>query len=163
MAFVSRGWFGYVTLVDNGGNETTKRYELQATDDTEAGTAMTAILAALGGVTDSLLLDYSYGEKFAQDSGSYPGVGVQIENLALIQTDIAGDIAKTATYTIPAPKTVVFLGTSGPNANVVNVAGAAVLAYQALFMTGGSSYISDHEIAATIQKGKRIHRASNRG
>lgn len=163
MAFVTEGYFGYVTLVDNGGNMTTKRYQLQGATAEDAGTNMTAILAALAGVTDALILDYSFGEKFAQDTGSYPGVGVQIENLALITTDIAGDIAKQATYTIPAPKTVVFVGTSGPNANVVNVAGTAVLAYQALFQASGAAYISDGETAATIQKGKRIHRASNKG
>lgn len=163
MALVSVGWRGNVTLLDNGGNQTTKSYELTGTDATEAAADMTAILAALGGVTDALVLGYTFGEAFAQDSGAFPASGVEIQNLALIDTSIVGELTKTATYTIPAPKPAIFVALAGDGANVVNTVNAAVVAYQAIFATGGHATISDGEVAANIIGGRRIHRRSRRG
>lgn len=163
MAEVSQGFRGEVELVDNGGNTTRKTYWLRSTDAAGAATDMTAIIAAITNVTDAVILGYSFGEVFAQDSASYPASGVEIENQALIGTSIVGDLLKTATYTIPAPKPGIFVATSGDGANVVDVADAAVVAYQALFTAAGHAFISDGEDAAFIGSGKRIHRASRRG
>lgn len=162
MAFVSQGFRGQVTLEDNGGNKTVRTFYLRADNAEDAATAMTTILAALDAVTDALIIDYSFGEVFGNDSGSYPASGVQIENLALITTQLA-TFNKTATYTIPAPVPAMFVALSGPGANEVNPTYAPLVTYENLFTAAGVAYISDGEDATAIQNGKRIHRKSNRG
>lgn len=162
MAFVSQGFRGQVTFEDNGGNKTVRTYQLRAATAADAADAMTDIIAAATAVSDALIIDYNFGEVFGQDSGSYPASGVQVENLALITTQLA-TFNKVATYTIPAPKPALFVALSGPGANEVNPTNAALVAYEALFTAAGVAYISDGEDATAIQNGKRIHRKSNRG
>lgn len=162
MAFVSQGFVGHVTFEDNGGNKTTRTYHLRATTADDAGDAMTTIIAAAAAVSDALIIDYDFGEVFGQDSGSYPASGVQIENQALITTQLA-TFNKVATYTIPAPKPAMFVAMSGPGANEVNPTYAALVTYEGLFTAAGVATISDGEDATAIQNGKRIHRKSNKG
>lgn len=163
MAMVLVGYRGYVTFMDNGAQETTRSYELVASTAADAATAMSAVLAALASVTDDAIVGYSFGPRYGSDSVSLPASGVENQNQALIETYIAGELTKVATYTIPAPKPAIFVATSGDGANQVDPTNAAVLAYQAIFQTGGQAYISDGEIAGNIKGGKRIHRASRRG
>lgn len=163
MALVSNGFWLSVTLRDNGGNETTRRYQLSSADATAAGTDSATILAALGAVTDAVIVSWFNYQMFVEDAFAYPGSGVEIENLALLAFDIVDHPEKTATLTIPAPAPAIFVATSGAGANIVNTSNAAVIAYGALFQTGGEALISDGEVAQTLVSGKRIHRKSSRG
>lgn len=162
MALVSEGFFMEVLFEDNGGNVTRRTYDLVAADSAGAASAATAILAAIANVSDALVKGYRLGQKFGQDSGSFPAAGVQIENLALLITQLE-TFDKTATYTIPAPKAAIFTATSGAAANIVNTSNAAVAAYHALFQASGVATLSDGEVAGGLQKGKRVHRKSDRG
>lgn len=163
MALVTNGWWLFVALKDNGGNETTRQYALTGADAAEAALDRTAILAALTNVTDAVIVSYYVYERFVNDAFAYPPSGVEIEDLALLDFDIVDHPEKSATLTIPAPKPAIFNATSGPGANIVNTGNAAVIAYAALFKTGGSATISDGETADTLIGGKRIHRKSSRG
>lgn len=162
MALVSEGWFLEVEFEDNGANITRRTYDLVAEDETEASAAVVTVLAAVAGVSDALVKGYRVGEKFGQDSGSFPASGVQIENLALLVTQLE-TFDKSATYSIPAPKAAIFTASSGAAANIVNIGNAAVIAYHALFGSGGVATLSDGEEAGALQKGRRVHRKSDRG
>lgn len=163
MALVSNGFWLSVTLRDNGGNETTRRYQLASVDAVEAGTHSAAIIAALNAVTDAVIVSWFNYQSFVEDAFAYPGSGIEIENLALLDFDIVDHPEKSATLTIPAPAPAIFVATSGAGANIVNTAHAAVIAYAALFLTGGAALISDGEVAQSLVSGKRIHRKSSRG
>lgn len=164
MAFVSGGFYLSVTLMDSGANQTTKTYELQAADETEAAAAVTAILSALAGVTSAEITTYQWYEKMVENNVAYPSTGVQIEDMALLEFTIDGNPTKKATHTIPAPNPSIFTAATGPGANVLDTADSAVVAYEALFVPStGSAFISDGELADIIVQGRRIHRKSRRG
>lgn len=163
MAMVLIGYSGHVSFLDNGGQQTTRSYNLRAATAADAATAMTAILAAVTAVTDDAVIGYGYGPEYGESAASLPASGVENQNQALLETYIAGELTKKATYTIPAPKPAIFTAGSGDGANVVDITNEAVLAYQAVFQTGGQAYISDGETAGVLLGGKRIHRASRRG
>lgn len=163
MALTSAGFWLSVTLVDNGNNETTKRYQLNSADADAAATDSATVLAALAGVTDAVVRSYFFYENFVEGSFAFPAAGVQIENQALLDFNIVGHPEKTATLTIPAPKPAIFVDTSGAGANVVDTSDAALITYRDLFRTGGVAYISDGEVANSLVRGRRIHRHSLRG
>lgn len=163
MALVANGFWLSVTMVDNGGNETTRTYQLASADAAAAGTDSAAILTALGNVTDAVILSWFNYQRFVNDAFAYPASGVEVEDLALLDFNIVDHPEKSATLTIPAPKPAIFNATSGPGANIINTGNAAVIAYAALFKTAGKALISDGEVADTLIGGKRIHRKSSRG
>jgi len=163
MAFVSGGFYSSVTLMDNGTNTTVQSYELDAADATEAAVNHAAVIVALNNVTDAEIISHFWYEKMIEDTPVIPGSGVQIENMALLSFDILGNPLKTATRTIPAPKSTVFTSGIGAGANVVDTAAANVVAFRSLFQNAGGCFISDGEKANTLKGGKRIHRASRKG
>lgn len=163
MALVSTGFWAVIALVDNGGNVTRKTYHLRAADFTAATTDTGDILDALAAVTDSVIEGYQIEQRFSNDAFSYPAIGVQNENQALLDIAVADNFNKTATLTIPAPKATLFVGTAGPTANVVDVTDPLILAYVDVFKATGQAYISDGEDADFIKSGRRIHKKNNKG
>jgi len=162
MAYVANGFFMSVDLVDNGNNKTTKTYDLQGADLAEATTNAGTILTALAAVTDATIKGYNIGSRFTNDAFAFPAANVNIENLALITLGITNDPTKSATITIPAPKSTLFVETSGAGANNFSNSGAGQTYWQ-LFTVGGEAYLSDGETAEVFFSGKRIHRGSRRG
>jgi hypothetical protein len=163
MALVSNGFWLVVTLRDNGGNETTKTYQMVAADADTAATDAATVITALNAVTDAVIVSYFTYERFIEDAFAYPGDGVQVENLALLDFDLVDHPEKTATVTIPAPNIGIFVASSGSGANVVDTSDAALIAFRDLFRTGGQLLISDGEVAESLVRGRRIHRKSLRG
>jgi len=163
MAFVSDGWKIVISLVDNGGDKTTKTYQTDAADAAEAATALTAVLAALGGVTDATVVSYYTAEVLANDSLVYPVSGVENQNQALLTFSIDGNPLKSATDAIPAAKPGIFQSVIGPQAKIVDVGDAAVIAYRSLFQAAGPLYISDGEKVDSLLYGKRRHLKSRNG
>lgn len=163
MALVSAGWRLFVTLVDNGNNETTKTYDLTSADAAAAATDVATIIAALNAVTDATIRSRGAYELFVEDAFAFPGEGVQIENMALLNFTLEDHPEKTATHTIPAPNIGIFVASSGEGANTVDTGDAALITYRDLFRTGGEATISDGEVADTLVGGRRIHRKSRRG
>ena len=163
MAYVLDGYTGYITLVDNGSNTTTKSYKLTSANAGDAATDIAAIADALVDVTDAVIVSFGATAVYVNDALSLPASGVQIEDQALITVSIVDHPTKSGSISIPAPKPGIFVATSGSTANVVDLADAAVTAYIAIFQTGGEAYISDGEVADTAKNGRRVHRGSRRG
>ena len=163
MAIVSDGWNLVVGFVDTGANTTTRSYDLVAADAAEAATASAAVLAALANVTDATITGYTVGEKFIEQSYVLPAAA-EVENQAQISLMIFQQPNKRGILTIPAPKPAIFEELSGDGFNRVDFSDNAVIAFRALFVTGGDATISDGEVGTTVNsKGKRIHSKSNRG
>jgi len=165
MAQTSVGWTLDVTLVDSSGvNTAVKHYELVAADGTEAADAADTILTALAGVTDAAVKGYVIGERFAETGTFTLPTDAEIENQALLVGRLDGNPFKKWSTTIPAPKIGIFVLSTGPSRNIVDLADTAVVAYRALFQSPGNvATISDGETLDVLESGKRIHRQSSKG
>jgi hypothetical protein len=99
-----------------------------------------------------------------EDTLVLPASGVENENQAFFSGKIFGDPTDSATQSIPAADPAIFISTSGPGANVVNMANATVISWVALFDSNGPWTISDGEawVNATV-KGKRRHVKNSNG
>lgn len=169
MALTSTGYWLNVEFVDNGGNRSSKTFQLRqsATDPADYVSALgdaTAVVASVVAISDAVVVGYHVSQQFVEDALALPAVGVQIENQALLDFAIDNNPFKSATLTIPAPKIGIFVGTSGVLADTIDVADAALVTFVNQFKSGGIVYISDGEDAdatAPLKSGRRIHRRSN--
>ncbi|HEV7737090.1 MAG TPA: hypothetical protein VGO47_06940 [Chlamydiales bacterium] len=168
MAFVSQGWKLVLTFLDSGANQTTRTFDLTATDDAgdlapviaDVATIVSAWVAA----TDAVLISEQVTKVTVEDSVVLPAAGVQVENNAQISAKIDGIPNKSAVFEVPAPKITMFAATTGPGSNVVQFTTTPVPALVNIFKDGGQAFISDGE-SITDQgiKGKRVHHKSTRG
>jgi hypothetical protein len=156
-----------VQVVDTGGNTSRKVYPTNLTVAVDGIAAIEAardaVVAALNAVTDGVVLKTGILLGQTEDTALF-GAG-EIENVALITVNLATQ-GKKAVMSIPAPVDGIFVGASGPNYNIVDPTDAAVLAYLALFETGGDFTLSDGEQlddTTPFNYGKRIHKASTKG
>lgn len=149
------GWWLTVTLVDNGADKSTLQYELTSADAAAAAVDSAAILAALGNMSESVVSGYNTSQRFEENAFVYPASGVENQNKARIVVQLAGS-TKKATVDIPAPDPLIFAGTTGSQANVVNLSDTPVLVYMALFQAAGEAFISDGEILDFSVEGRRV-------
>jgi hypothetical protein len=166
MALVSVGFDVGVTLMDNGGNRTSRTFTSRATSAAEAVTASGFLLTALGNITDAEIVGYSVTQRYAEDEIEYPVSGIQIENQAEVVCQVSGNATKQALLNFPAPKPALFNATVGAAANQLNLTNAAVVAFLNLFepAAGASGFtISDGETISNAIVGRRIHRRSRNG
>lgn len=158
MALVPGSWFLNVTFNDSGDNRSTRTYEMDVATAAAAATAAADMLAALANLTDAVILQYYFAQRYVEDTNLFPIVGnTQVENQAIFTYSIAGATNKSATNTIPGPKQAIFVDTVGAGANIIDTTDAAVIAFRALFQTAGDFFISDGEKVNTLKKGKRRH------
>lgn len=165
MALVSAGFKLTVEFVDNGGNITTRSYDMRETVYADALVDAAAAVAAVDTISLANIRSYTVAEQFVEDAFSVPASGIQNEDTAVVSVTLASNPLKTATLSIPAPSSGIFTGTSGFNADVVDVADAALVAFVDLFKAAGTLYISDGEAAAAtspIAAGRRVHRRSGK-
>lgn len=169
MALVTKGYFLNVVLVDaSGENKATLRYNVVAADFPTLVTNVATIIAALGAITDAVIVGYSLGEKFGEDSSFNAAAGVEIENIASVSCRLDAPQEKWATLKIPAPVEGIFETATGTGRNRIDPTDADLLTYLNLFVTTtGICTLSDGETTvipgAANTKGRRIHRASRRG
>lgn len=172
MALVSQGWRLTVSLVDRGGNTTTRSYDFIATDtagDISALTSqITAFLPDLAAVTLLKVKGYTLAKVFVEDALTLPtDAGAEVEAHALITAPIDGIPNKSATVDIPGPVPGIFEGTSGPPYNIVDMGDVDLINYLGNFEvsgTGGLFYISDGENLTQVNaRGRRTHSHSLRG
>lgn len=166
MALVTQGWQLHVVLTDQGGNQSTLRFDLTTADHTTSAVARTAILAALAAVTDCAITAHYLREAFQEDAVVF-GTG-EGENIASISARIDNAAIKYATVKIPAGVAGLYQAASGPLYNVVDPADAALITYLELWETAGEALLSDGEAldspsTAGHVTGKRIHRGSRKG
>jgi len=152
MALVSDGFFYVVTLADNDGNETIKRYELTSADYATAVTDGAAIITALTNVSDGEVVGTEIVQKFVENAVSLPAVLTPASEIVSVTSLKAGAGSQKANYAIPMPKEAIMSG------NSLIVTNAAVQAYNALYAAGGEAFISDGESLATADplRGKRV-------
>jgi len=169
MAFIGEAWVLSVTFVDAGANETTRRYELAVTDD--AGD-LAPVIAAVAEVMTVLVADskahiskQTLSKTSVEDSFTLPAAGVQIEENAQISAKIFGTPNKSAVIEMPAPIDAMFIATTGPNSNIVDLTAAGPADdFLQLYADGGPLLVSDGEsLAPAGAKGKRVHHKSTKG
>jgi len=145
MALVSSGFFLDVSLVDYGGNQTNKRYEMTAADYDTAILDIAIIMPALINMTDAVITSYSIQQRYVENALALPTTvnPVSVKAVMTAYINDAGD--KKASFDVPSPRIGIFQGTIGNAADLVDTSDAAVLAYKALFDDGEQLFISDGE------------------
>lgn len=161
MAWISRGWFLTVSVVDTGNDRTIKTYALTATVEATIDTDVATILTKLATVTDGALAGYNVSERFYEDSLNLPAGNVQNENKASISVILNN--AKTGNLKIPAASSFMFQGATGAAHNVVDVEDTILVAYTDIFKTGAEASMSDGDFLASLSSGKRINAKNNNG
>lgn len=169
MALAQLKWFLEVGIADNSGAISPRFYEMPvaAAADFDAFTIdANALRTALLNMTDGVIASYRIGAVFVEGSLVLPVSGVENENQAFFSGKIVGNPTDSATQSIPAAKPGIFVATSGPGANVVNMSNGAVLTWTGFFDQAGPGpwTISDGEYwtSSTI-KGKRRHVKNSNG
>lgn len=164
MAFIPGRWFTIINMVDNGGDQSSKRFEINAADSTEATAAQTALLAAWNNVTDMKVVSYYTYQEEVSDVEALPASGVERENNALLTFEVRDKPNKSATLSIPAPKPGIFVASSGAGAEIIDTADVAVVALRDLFIADPPTiFLSDGESMGQLVKGKRVHRRNSNG
>lgn len=167
MAVVQQAWRLVVSLVDTGGNKTSKTYELTATDTGDdisaVRTAASDIIAKLLAVTDAKMVNYQIAAVYVEDALTLP-TGAEIEDNLQISAKIAGIPNKSAVFEIPAPKSTLWQAPTGPGWNQPDFSVTALGNYINEFIVGGNATISDGEsISVQDIKGRRVHHKSTKG
>lgn len=164
MALVSTGWVLWVNLLGRSGRPSSKFYNLTSADAAAASTDAAAILAALAAVSGGVVAAYRVYENFEENALSIAAAAVNESEVATMSCFIEDQGDKKADYGIPMPLDAIRVATVGANRRRINTANAAVLAYHALFQTGGEATISDGETAGGLIDGvvtsKLISKAS---
>lgn len=168
MAFIDKGWKLVVSMVDTGGNPTTREYQLVATDDdgdlTDVIADVQTIMTALVAATDAVVTKQTLSKDSVEDSVVLPAGDINVENNLQISAKIFGTPNKSAVFEIPAPKSTLFVAPTGPGHNVADFADPLLAAYVNLFKNGAQVFISDGEsITDQNIKGKRVHHKSTKG
>lgn len=163
MALVQLKWVLEVGIADNSGDISPRFYEMptaSAADFAAFQISTNALIAALNNVTSGVIASYRIGAVFVEDTLVLPASGVENENQAFLSGKIVGDPTDSATQSIPAADPAIFVATSGPGANVVDMNDGAVLTWVGFFDQAGPGpwTISDGEYwqSATVA-GKRRH------
>lgn len=159
MALVFSHYEASITLGGIDDSFTTRNYRLRGANATDAGTNVTDILAALANVSDGVVKGYKLSAVTVEDAYNRPSVATAERGDALIMTgEIDGDPLKKYTFSIPYPKSTLFLASAGENYNVADISDAALIAYKDLFSAGATNAaatISDGEDAGNLIRGKR--------
>lgn len=162
MALVSTGYWGTVTVMDNGGQKSTLTYQLTAITALLAVAALATIRARLEAIIEGEVTAQSVQERFEEAAIVFPASGVEIQNKASLTVSIVGT-AKLANLKVPTPDPAIFAGLIGGAANQIDINNAALLSYTSSFEAGQQALISDGEELDTLLNGKRIHAKSNLG
>lgn len=166
MAMVGQRFGMTISFVDNGGNQVTREYMMSGTvaTYTDAAAAAAAMYPVINALTGATIPQYRVFQVFEDNAFVLPAdMGVQVENQASLTYLLAGNGSKKANLNIPAPVSGIFVSTSGPNANIVDIADAAVTAFTDMFLGAGDFRLSDGEAAARILQGRRVHKRSSKG
>lgn len=165
MTLSARNFGMTVTFVDNGGNVAVREYYMkdQVATYTDAAAAAAAMIPLLDAFSSATIAQYRVFQVFEESAFNLPASGVQVEDNASLTMQLAGLGNKKANVNVPAPVPGVFLGTSGPTANVIDINDSIVTDFVDVFKSTGDFRISDGEVVSRILSGKRIHKRSSRG
>lgn len=159
MAFVNDGFFSTIQLSASNGRimNVNLKYDGTVTDLAEAETARAAWATDYAAVGDGVIKGYTHGVHAYNDAFAYPtSQDAEFGEAAILTCGIEGNPTKTATLTIPMPKTsVVYLDTVGPNRDIVDIQEALVAAYVDNWATGPAMISDGEKLEGNIIKGKR--------
>lgn len=167
MSMSQRPWELYSEWIDQGGNTTSRTFQLTSTDTADDISAVrvdaSAVLAAFAAASDAKLKSYRLAAVYVENALTLP-TAAQVENNLQISAKIAGLPNKSARIEIMAPKETLFQQTTGPGNNLADFADPLLEAVVNLFKAGGNAYVSDGEsITDQDIRGKRVHHKSTRG
>jgi hypothetical protein len=167
MALTALKWVAEVAIADNSGKTVPRFYEAPDAafaDFAAFQLAFATLLTQLNLMTAGVVASYRLSQVFVETALTLPASGVENENQAFFSGKIVGDPTDSATQSIPAADPGIFINTSGPGANVVNVGVNPTLTWIALFDATGPWTVSDGEAwdGATVQ-GKRRHTKNSNG
>lgn len=147
MAFVTSGYKVSISVIDRQNDPITLNYNLRAATEAAAEASIAAILAALGNVSSVNVSSYVLRKRTFEDALAVPAVG---DNSVKARVQARKTDGYITTFDIPAPLEAIFVGATGANNNIVDVADGAVQAYVDLFKAAGEAFISDgQDLAAT--------------
>lgn len=153
----ARPWYLSVRLGASNDKTLTKRYNLQATDETEAAAAATGVMAALANVSAGVVVGYKIEHEYVNDAYVRPtSDDAEWGEEAVIGGKLLDRPLTSWSVKIPFPKIDIFIGTAGKNRDIVDITDTAVIAYSNLFHTGNEAYVSDGEFAETLEDGRRL-------
>lgn len=158
MALVNDGFELDVVLGGIDDSTQTRNYQFDSSVTTyaEAVTATGTVLTALAAVSDGAVKSYVIKARSVEDAYNRPSVATaERGDGAIVSGEIDGNPLKAYVFTVPYPKTSIFLATAGKNYNVVDIADTDLLAYKNLFSAAGVCTISDGEKAGNMVSGKR--------
>jgi len=168
VALVQLTWNLQVGIADNSGDVTPRFYEMPVAAAADFDTfqiAVNALILALNNMTAGVVASYKIGATFIENALVLPASGVENENQAFFSGKIAGDPTSSATQSIPAADPAIFVATTGPGANVVDMNDGAVLTWVGFFDEDSPTWtISDGEnwVGDTVS-GKRRHTSNSNG
>lgn len=166
MAFTGSTFGATYSFVDNGGNQVTREYAMKpevATYETASASAaeMQPLLDALTGAT---MPKFRVFQEFVNNTFVLPAdAGVQVENQASLTYLLQALGSKKANLNIPAPIIGLFTASSGPNANIIDIDNAAIIAFSDMFLAASDFRLSDGEYIQRLLNGRRVHKRSARG
>lgn len=156
-----------VSIADNSGATVSRTYtvpEGSVATYAEFSALIPAMLAAVEGITAGLITGYRSNEVYYEDTIVLPLSGVENENQVLFSGKIVGDPGKSAVVSVPAVDPAIFVATSGPGANQVDMADAAVVTFIGMFDGAPGWSVSDGEYWLTpTVSGKRRHSKNSNG
>lgn len=161
MALSSTGYWGTVTLADQGNQRSTLTFELTAVTAPLALVDLATIRARLELITDSVVSAQSVQERFEETALVLPA-DAQNENKASLTVSLEGT-SRLANMKVPAPVIGVFAGPTGGASNRVDTLDVDLVAYISSFQTGGQALIARGQVLLDLLDGKRIHAKSNLG
>jgi hypothetical protein len=156
MVLVSTGFELSVTLVDTGGHNSTKMYQLRALDFETATTDATIIIKALDVITRAVISGYRLSEVFGNDSFAYPKE-TRNTTKASLTCLLKPSLVQKSNIQIPAPVWEIFV----PHSRIVRVNHPLVVAYTDLFKSTGQAFIGRGKDLGSVDSGKKIQRKRN--
>src|ERR1041385_4413185 len=170
MALAAAYWRLAMTFTDKALKTATREFRLVPTDDagdaTDVLAAAATVVAAFQAASDCLIKAYQVEKVFLDSSITTPTAATALSSVvAQITGKIAGAPNESGIYDWPGPKDLVFLATSGPDADTINMAQSEVDTIADFFDAAGTNLllISDGEtLVRSTEAGNRVTNKRNR-
>lgn len=166
MALVLTGFEVTVEFKDSSNRSFRKLLRCRSTvaDHAAALTAAAAYATAAAVIHDTKIKSYRVSDIFEENAFTLPTGGVNGSEQAMLVWNIEGGL-KTVNHWLPGPDPGIFVGTSGPNRDIIDVTDADLGTYQNQFKTtGGVFEVSDGEQIdddTPLLRGERVTKGYN--
>jgi len=161
MALTAAYWRLSMTFIDRANKPAVRRYRLVATDDagdaTDVLSQAATVIANFQAVSDCIVKEYQVEKLFLDDSVTIPSTATALSTVvAQVTGKIRTQPNESGVFDWPGPKDAIFISSSGPDADKVNMAFSTVDAVADMFDLGGSNLL-------LISDGEQLNRATMQG